>query len=52
MCSYFANFVKTGDPNGCEMGGEKLPLWKPYTAASLNEQYMGSEGAKAIEEKS
>lgn len=50
MCSYFANFVKTGDPNGCEIGGEKLPLWKPYTADSLNEQYMGSEGAKAIVE--
>ncbi|MGI6254058.1 MAG: carboxylesterase/lipase family protein [Acutalibacter sp.] len=26
MSSYWANFVKTGDPNG-----EDLPLWKPFT---------------------
>lgn len=27
MASYWANFVKTGDPNG-----EALPRWEPYTA--------------------
>ena len=27
MSAYWANFVKTGDPNG-----ENLPAWKPYTA--------------------
>ena len=27
MSAYWANFVKTGDPNG-----EGIPLWKPYTS--------------------
>lgn len=29
MMDYFANFIKTGDPNG-----EGLPLWEPYTKKS------------------
>ena len=31
MCSYWANFIKAGDPNGVDATGEELPHWKPYT---------------------
>ena len=30
VCSYWANFVKTGDPNGCDYNGNPLPEWRPY----------------------
>ena len=33
MCNYWANFIKTGDPNGKDADGTELPLWKPYTKA-------------------
>ncbi|RIX59200.1 carboxylesterase [Paenibacillus nanensis] len=31
MCNYWANFICTGDPNGLDSTGEKLPHWEPYT---------------------
>ena len=30
MCDYFANFIKTGDPNGPGWDQEPLPAWLPY----------------------
>lgn len=27
MCDYWCNFIKTGDPNGCDLNGEALPVW-------------------------
>ena len=30
MCSYWCNFFKTGDPNGFDRCGRKLPTWEPY----------------------
>jgi len=35
--SYWVNFVKTGDPNGTDAVGEKLPQWKPFT---LEDRFM------------
>lgn len=32
MCNYWANFIRTGDPNGLDSTGEELPRWEPYTA--------------------
>ncbi len=32
MCSYFANFARTGDPNGKNRDGSDLPAWIPYAA--------------------
>ena len=32
MCNYWTNFVKTGDPNGIDQTGIRMPEWKPYTA--------------------
>lgn len=47
MCNYFANFIKTGDPNGQDADGTDMPKWQPY-----NEEHRGiafrSEGAAAI----
>ena len=37
MSDYFANFVKTGDPNGKGYDGNDLPLWSPYSTAVPNE---------------
>ena len=31
VSSYWANFVKTGDPNGADRIGKPLPVWKKYT---------------------
>ncbi|MBQ3919345.1 MAG: carboxylesterase/lipase family protein [Oscillospiraceae bacterium] len=47
MCDYWANFIKTGDPNGYDLCGNKLPEWKRYTESDRNEMVFTSEGAKA-----
>ena len=53
MSTYFANFVKCGDPNGNDVDGSALPLWKPYSPAEKNEMHFTSEGAKtAVQEDS
>ncbi len=33
MCNYWANFIKTGDPNGPDSTGEPMPRWDAYTEA-------------------
>lgn len=33
VSSYWANFVKTGDPNGTDRNGNPLPEWKPFDDA-------------------
>ncbi len=30
MCNYWANFIKSGDPNGPDADGTPMPEWKPY----------------------
>ena len=30
MCNYFANFARTGDPNGTDKDGTPMPEWLPY----------------------
>ena len=53
MSTYFANFVKCGDPNDNDVDGTVLPLWKPYSPAEKNEMHFTSEGAKtAVQEDS
>lgn len=38
VCSYWTNFVKTGDPNGDgkDYNGNPLPVWEPYRKDSRN----------------
>ncbi len=31
MCNYWANFIRSGDPNGLDADGRPMPEWKPYT---------------------
>jgi para-nitrobenzyl esterase len=31
MCNYWANFIRSGDPNGLDADGKPMPEWKPYT---------------------
>ena len=31
MCTYWCNFIRSGDPNGTDIDGEPLPRWEPYT---------------------
>ena len=31
MCNYWANFAKTGDPNGPDIDGSPMPVWEKYT---------------------
>ena len=52
MCDYWANFIKTGDPNGLDLNGNKLPEWKPYTEAERSEMLFTSNGAKPSSEQS
>jgi Carboxylesterase type B len=41
MCNYWANFIRSGDPNGQDADGEDLPLWKPYTEEEPNRIWFG-----------
>lgn len=45
MCDYFANFVKTGNPNGKGKDGNPLPLWGTYTAEKPWEMEFLGRGA-------
>lgn len=51
MADYFANFVRTGDPNGIGRGGVALPKWTPYTADQRMEMNFTGEGAKPSPEE-
>lgn len=31
MCNYWANFIRSGNPNGKDSTGEDMPQWDPYT---------------------
>lgn len=34
MCNYMTNFIKCGDPNGKDIDGTDMPVWKPYRTGS------------------
>jgi para-nitrobenzyl esterase len=52
MCDYWANFIKTGDPNGFDLNGNRLPEWRPYTDKDRSEMLFTSDGAQASAEQS
>ena len=47
MSTYFVNFIKSGDPNGNDVDGTALPMWKPYSKSSKNEMHFTRDGAVA-----
>ena len=50
MCDYFANFIKTGDPNGNGKDRTPLPKWEAYTAESRNEmEFLGRGASPKVE---
>lgn len=44
MCNYWANFVKTGDPNGPDADGTLMQEWLPYDSNSLCEMVFTPNG--------
>lgn len=50
MCDYWANFIKTGDPNGDDINGNKLPEWRCYTDDDRAEMEFTPDGAAAAVE--
>lgn len=45
MCDYWANFIKTGDPNGKGSDENELPKWLPYTKDAQNGMVFDSRGS-------
>lgn len=50
MCNYWANFIKTGNPNGADSDGSQLPSWRPYTKNDRCEMVFTGDGAKTMVE--
>ncbi|MBO4591095.1 MAG: carboxylesterase family protein [Eubacterium sp.] len=44
MASYFANFVKTGNPNGVDDDGTAMPEWRKYDSENKTEMVMTKDG--------
>lgn len=51
MCNYWANFIKTGNPNGIDADGTPLPEWKAYEASTNAEMVFTSSGSVPAVEK-
>ena len=51
MCDYFANFIKSGNPNGKGWDGEDLPEWDAYCADNRAEMFFSSSGAVPQKER-
>lgn len=47
MCNYWANFIKTGDPNGVDCDGTQMTDWLPYNNNGHHEMNFTSEGPVA-----
>ncbi len=41
MCNYWANFIRSGDPNGPDADGTDMPEWKPFTEAEPWRMLLG-----------
>ncbi len=44
MCNYWCNFIKNGDPNGDDIDGTMMPVWKPYTKETPSSMIFRTEG--------
>ena len=49
MCTYWANFVKTGNPNGYDQDGSPLSEWKPYAKEDPWQMIFESEGPRSVQ---
>ncbi len=49
MCNYWANFIKSGDPNGSDADESPMPEWEPYTHERPFEMIFAAEGTAPIQ---
>ncbi len=49
MCTYWANFIKTGNPNGLDADGSALEEWRPYTKENPCGMAFESAGPRALD---
>ncbi len=49
MCTYWANFIKNGDPNGSDADGTVMPSWKPLTDSIPNAMLWGDKATPIID---
>ncbi|WP_163195206.1 carboxylesterase/lipase family protein [Clostridium thermarum] len=52
MCNYWANFIRSGDPNGKDSTGEDMPQWYPYTPEEPYGMLFGHKAEFVREEPS
>lgn len=50
MCNYWANFIRSGDPNGQDATGEDLPRWETYTPEAPYGMRFADRAAFAAEQ--
>ena len=50
MCNYWANFIKTGNPNGEDVDGSPMPEWFPYTEGTPCDMIFSGQGAVSVTE--
>ncbi|MBQ1503984.1 MAG: carboxylesterase family protein [Oscillospiraceae bacterium] len=41
MCNYWANFIRSGDPNGFDADGSRMPVWEKFTPECDRAMYFG-----------
>lgn len=49
MANYWANFIKTGNPNGNDADGTPMPEWKAITAEVPNAMWFGDKAEAKID---
>lgn len=52
MCNYWANFIRSGDPNGKDATGEDMPKWETYTPAAPYRMVFGEKPEFVREQQS
>lgn len=52
MCNYWANFIRSGNPNGKDSTGEDMPQWAPYTSEVPYAMVFGDKAELVKEEPS
>ena len=48
MGNYWANFIKTGNPNGADADGTPMPEWRPYNGEEFCAMKFTADGPVAL----
>ena len=51
MCNYWANFIRSGDPNGLDADGSPMPTWKPMTGSEENAVRFGDKVVPYVDDQ-